>query len=131
MCSGRREREEDTSPISYCKKGSLKEGESIIGSTISCELCTSEASVYCQADNAFLCRKCDRSVHGANFLAQRHIRCLLCRVCRRSTRRFLIGTSSELILPTVAGLEQSSRKRSADSEMTDYRTTPQELFLFI
>lgn len=130
MCSGIREGEEDTSPISYCK-GPSKEGESTIGSKISCELCTSEASVYCQADNAFLCRKCDRSVHGANFLAQRHIRCLLCRICRRSTRRFLIGTSSEVMLPTVAAVEQSGRRRTADSETTANRTTPQELFLFI
>ncbi|XP_015081853.1 B-box domain protein 30 [Solanum pennellii] len=130
MCSGRREGEEETSSTSYCK-GPSKEGESIISSAITCALCSSEASVYCEADNAFLCRKCDRSVHGANFLAQRHIRCLLCSVCRKTTRRFLIGTSSELILPTIARLEQRNRSRSAESETTDYRTTPQELFLFI
>ncbi|XP_060190378.1 B-box domain protein 30-like [Lycium barbarum] len=114
MCKGRKEGEEDTTPIPFCK-GPLKDGESINESIISCELCNSEASVYCQADDAFLCRKCDKWVHGANFLAQRHIRCLLCGVCKRLTRRFLIGTSSEV------NLEQRSRRK----------TTPKESFLFL
>ncbi|KAJ4729990.1 Zinc finger, B-box, partial [Melia azedarach] len=39
---------------------------------VSCELCGSRASLYCQADEAFLCRKCDKWVHEANFLALRH-----------------------------------------------------------
>ncbi|MCD7451322.1 hypothetical protein HAX54_010941 [Datura stramonium] len=127
MCRGTRD---DATPVELCK-GPLKEGESTIGSTISCELCSSEASVYCQADDAFLCRKCDRWVHGANFLAQRHIRCLLCGVCRRLTRRFLIGISSEVILPAVVSLAQKSRRTDADSEATDCKTTPKEPFLFL
>ncbi|TKY66949.1 B-box zinc finger protein 32 [Spatholobus suberectus] len=39
----------------------------------SCELCGLQASLYCQADNAYLCRKCDIWVHQANFLALRHL----------------------------------------------------------
>ncbi|XP_009784245.1 B-box domain protein 31 [Nicotiana tabacum] len=124
MCRGTKA-EEDTKPKAYC----LKEKEANIGSIIYCELCSSEASVYCQADNAYLCRKCDRWVHGANFLAQRHVRCFLCNVCRSLTRRFLVGTSSEvIILPSVASLEQRSRRTDADSESTDSRKEP---FLFI
>ncbi|PIN18333.1 hypothetical protein CDL12_08993 [Handroanthus impetiginosus] len=66
----------------FCSRGSRKE--------IPCELCSSEASLYCLADNAFLCEKCDTFVHGANFLSQRHIRCS---TCRSFTQRCLVGTS--------------------------------------
>ncbi|KAL2331812.1 hypothetical protein Fmac_019393 [Flemingia macrophylla] len=64
-----------------------------------CELCGLEASLYCQADDAYLCRKCDEKVHGANFLALRHIRCFLCNTCQNLTRRYLIGASLEVVLP--------------------------------
>lgn len=43
-----------------------------------CEMCTSAkpapAVVFCDADACFLCAKCDEDVHGANRLAQRHVR---------------------------------------------------------
>ncbi|KAM3301647.1 B-box domain protein 30-like [Capsicum chacoense] len=108
MCRGSKEGEEESPPISQ---------ESTIVSTISCELCKSEASVYCQADNAFLCRKCDKWVHAANFLARRHIRCLLCGVCRRLTRRFLIGASSEVDFLASVGLVQRRSRRNEDCEV--------------
>jgi hypothetical protein len=37
--------------------------------------------VYCRADSARLCLSCDRHVHGANALSQRHSRTLLCHGC--------------------------------------------------
>ncbi|KAJ0984177.1 hypothetical protein J5N97_002533 [Dioscorea zingiberensis] len=39
-----------------------------------CELCGAAAMVHCEADAAFLCRSCDATVHGANFLVARHLR---------------------------------------------------------
>ncbi|CAN6237298.1 unnamed protein product [Urochloa humidicola] len=39
-----------------------------------CELCGGAAAVHCAADSAFLCLRCDARVHGANFLASRHLR---------------------------------------------------------
>ncbi|KAJ1260232.1 hypothetical protein BS78_10G216400 [Paspalum vaginatum] len=39
-----------------------------------CELCGAPAAVHCAADAAFLCAACDAKVHGANFLASRHLR---------------------------------------------------------
>ncbi|GKV11496.1 hypothetical protein SLEP1_g22753 [Rubroshorea leprosula] len=76
--------------ISSC----LKQGtsSSLLPSLVRCELCNSRASLYCPADDAFLCRKCDRWVHQANFLALRHIRCFLCNSCQNLTR----DISSEL-----------------------------------
>ncbi|MBA0656317.1 hypothetical protein Goklo_008683, partial [Gossypium klotzschianum] len=68
---------------------------------VKCELCKSRASLYCQADDAYLCRKCDKWVHGANFLALRHIRCFLCNTCQDLTQRCLIGASHEVLLPTM------------------------------
>ncbi|KAJ6834112.1 putative B-box zinc finger protein 32-like [Iris pallida] len=46
-----------------------------------CELCGEEASLYCDADSAFLCFRCDRRVHAANFLVARHVRRLTCPSC--------------------------------------------------
>ncbi|KAM5580723.1 hypothetical protein ABKV19_010114 [Rosa sericea] len=65
---------------------------------VCCELCSSRASLYCLADDAYLCRKCDQSVHGANCLALRHVRCLLCKTCQNLTQRYVIGISVELLL---------------------------------
>ncbi|CAM0147307.1 unnamed protein product [Urochloa decumbens] len=42
--------------------------------TTRCELCGGAAAVHCAADSAFLCLRCDARVHGANFLASRHLR---------------------------------------------------------
>ncbi|XP_027060893.1 B-box domain protein 31-like [Coffea eugenioides] len=109
MCRGREEDQGHNSP-SLCSRNKEEDG------SIACELCSSKASLYCQADDAFLCRKCDRWVHGANFLAQRHIRCLLCSTCQRLTQRYLIGKSVEVILPTVVRLKESSQCDTEDSE---------------
>ncbi|KAM7253725.1 hypothetical protein ACFE04_031407 [Oxalis oulophora] len=45
-----------------------------MNSSKACELCNNAASLYCEADNAFLCKSCDAKVHQANFLVARHIR---------------------------------------------------------
>lgn len=80
--------------------------------SVCCELCDAEASLYCQADDAFLCPKCDKKVHAANFLAQRHIRCLLCR------------TSVEVRLPTIVSKKERNQ--------SDSNVEPKEqLFLFL
>ncbi|GLT68754.1 hypothetical protein SLA2020_409590 [Shorea laevis] len=76
---------------------------------VHCELCGSRASLYCQADDAFLCRKCDKRVHGANFLALRHIRCFLCNTCQNLTQRYLIGASVEVVLPTMVSRTERSQ----------------------
>ncbi|EXC11589.1 Putative zinc finger protein CONSTANS-LIKE 11 [Morus notabilis] len=50
-----------------------------------CELCDSQAKMYCESDRASLCWDCDARVHGANFLVAKHSRTLLCRVCQSPT----------------------------------------------
>ncbi|KAE9587887.1 putative transcription factor interactor and regulator Znf-B family [Lupinus albus] len=74
-----------------------------------CELCGLDASLYCQADDAYLCPKCDKRVHEANFLALRHIRCFLCNTCQNLTRRYLIGASFEVLLPNNSNNRKCSR----------------------
>ncbi|KAL5972804.1 hypothetical protein ACLOJK_039610 [Asimina triloba] len=64
-----------------------------VKASIVCELCDSRAVLYCLADDAFLCKRCDASVHRANFLALRHVRCLLCRICQKHNGRHLVGLS--------------------------------------
>lgn len=108
MCRGREEAEEREGPRAKARK-----------KVISCELCSLEASLYCAADDAFLCRNCDRFVHAANFLAQRHIRCLLCSSCRCFTRRYIVGTSLSslegmiifMALATVSSIHRSRQPR--------------------
>jgi len=47
-----------------------------------CDFCNDgQATVYCRADSARLCLSCDRHVHSANALSQRHPRTLLCQGC--------------------------------------------------
>ncbi|XP_023512381.1 B-box domain protein 31-like [Cucurbita pepo subsp. pepo] len=91
-----------------CREFSAAEkgGDSAEGAVLMCELCDSRASLYCQADDAYLCRKCDKWVHGANFLALRHIRCILCNVCQKLTHKYLMGTSTQVLLPTIVTCNQ-------------------------
>ncbi|XP_055823607.1 zinc finger protein CONSTANS-LIKE 9-like [Solanum dulcamara] len=47
-----------------------------------CEYCGEQRSiVYCRSDSACLCLSCDRNVHSANALSQRHSRTLVCERC--------------------------------------------------
>ncbi|CAL9046771.1 zinc finger protein CONSTANS-LIKE 9-like [Musa acuminata AAA Group] len=47
-----------------------------------CDFCGEQRSiVYCRSDAASLCLSCDRNVHSANALSQRHSRTLLCDRC--------------------------------------------------
>ena len=39
------------------------------------------ASIFCVADNARLCPRCDEDVHAVNELAARHVRSWLCDMC--------------------------------------------------
>ncbi|KAK8714168.1 hypothetical protein V6N13_149364 [Hibiscus sabdariffa] len=97
MCKGLRE---GNKPVS-CLKESVSPHANTVSRSVNCELCDSTATLYCQADDAYLCRKCDRWVHEANFLALRHIRCFLCNVCQNPTQRYLVGASREVLLPTT------------------------------
>eukprot|EP00197_Chlamydomonas_leiostraca_P002010 CAMPEP_0202857206 /NCGR_PEP_ID=MMETSP1391-20130828/235_1 /ASSEMBLY_ACC=CAM_ASM_000867 /TAXON_ID=1034604 /ORGANISM="Chlamydomonas leiostraca, Strain SAG 11-49" /LENGTH=394 /DNA_ID=CAMNT_0049535985 /DNA_START=78 /DNA_END=1262 /DNA_ORIENTATION=- len=49
-----------------------------------CVVCAATANVYCQADKAFLCSGCDKTIHTANVLASRHCRVPVCELCKRS-----------------------------------------------
>ncbi|KAL8031377.1 hypothetical protein ABFS82_13G019700 [Erythranthe guttata] len=89
MCGVREEEAQLIVKQNLCSKAPRKE--------ILCELCSLKAVLYCLADSAFLCEKCDKFVHGANFLSNRHIRCFLCGGCRSFTRRCRVGTLEVMI----------------------------------
>ncbi|KAI3440675.1 B box-type domain-containing protein [Psidium guajava] len=116
MCRGIG-REDSPSPT---RSGLFRKEESPCESSpgkdsVACELCGSRACLYCQADDAYLCRQCDRWVHGANFLAQRHIRCLLCHTCQRLTQRYVLGPSLVVVLPSVVE-SQADQRDSGDAQ---------------
>ncbi|WCJ37614.1 B-box type zinc finger family protein [Euphorbia peplus] len=103
---------------------------------VRCELCDSRAYVYCQADDAFLCQKCDQWVHEANFLALRHIRCFLCHTCHNLTSKYLVGTSVHNLLPPVLTLavEQPTTSPMIDDDDDDDKQSCASLkmpFLFL
>ncbi|CAA7018141.1 unnamed protein product [Microthlaspi erraticum] len=55
-----------------------------------CDTCRSTAStVYCHADSAYLCTRCDDQVHSANRVASRHKRVVICESCERAPAAFL------------------------------------------
>nr|QCQ83145.1 zinc finger protein CONSTANS-LIKe 4 protein [Ambrosia artemisiifolia] len=50
-----------------------------------CDSCkTTSASLFCKADSAYLCTRCDSNIHAANKLASRHERLWLCDVCEQA-----------------------------------------------
>lgn len=100
-----------------------------VQSPVACELCGSRALLYCQADNAFLCKKCDKWVHGANFLAQRHIRCLLCSTCQGLTRGYIVGASFKLLLPSVVSWGERRSRCNSNVETKCSKTL--KLFLWV
>lgn len=65
-----------------------------------CDVCeAAPARVFCAADEAALCRKCDEKVHGCNKLASRHVRLTLaearavpkCDICENAPAFFFCG----------------------------------------
>ena len=114
---------------SSCLKEGVSPNPTRAWGLVNCELCNSRASLYCQADDAYLCRKCDKWVHEANFLALRHIRCFLCNTCQNLTQRYLIGASHEVLLPTMVSWSDN-RRCNSDMERK-HSTTLKTPFLFL
>ncbi|XP_071711274.1 zinc finger protein CONSTANS-LIKE 2-like [Rutidosis leptorrhynchoides] len=55
-----------------------------------CETCRSSPStIYCEADSAFLCNRCDTTIHVANQLSSRHKRVWVCEACEEAPAAFL------------------------------------------
>nr|POE71240.1 b-box domain protein 31 [Quercus suber] len=79
--------------------------------------------------SAYTPRKCDKRVHGANFLALRHIRCFLCNTCQNLTQRYLIGASVEVVLPTIVSWSERSQCNSNTEKMCSRKLKMPFLFL--
>lgn len=107
MCRGNQER---SNQGSSCNKEAVSPNAT--SRFVCCELCGSRATLYCQADHAFLCQKCDGWVHGANFLALRHVRNMLCNTCQNLTQRCLIGASTEVMLSTIVSWRERRDRNS-------------------
>ncbi|XP_072960227.1 zinc finger protein CONSTANS-LIKE 13-like [Typha angustifolia] len=64
-----------------------------------CDFCSQEkALVYCRADTAKLCLRCDRQVHAANSVSSRHPRSLLCDSCRAAPASVFCASDCNLVL---------------------------------
>lgn len=66
-----------------------------------CDYCKiSPAILFCHPDSAFLCSKCDSSVHEANKLASRHDRVQMCDVCENAPAAFTCKADSASLCVT-------------------------------
>ncbi|XP_008799882.3 zinc finger protein CONSTANS-LIKE 13 isoform X1 [Phoenix dactylifera] len=64
----------------------------------SCDFCgEAKALVYCRADAARLCLRCDRQVHAANSVCSRHPRSLLCDTCRAAAASIFCPSHRSLL----------------------------------
>ncbi|BBH00018.1 B-box type zinc finger family protein, partial [Prunus dulcis] len=70
----------------------------------------------------------DQWVHEANFLALRHVRCLLCNTCQNLTQRYVVRISVEVMLPTI--LSWAERKGCSSNNKRRRSTTLKRPFLF-
>lgn len=50
---------------------------------VECIVCQLPAIVYCQNDQAFLCKECDNKTHNCNPVAARHLRVKVCELCNK------------------------------------------------
>lgn len=80
-----------------------------------CELCKSEAAVFCSADDAFLCWTCDSQVHEANFLVARHVRQFVCSICNNLTGPLFPGVGFKPFRPTCSSCPSISAADDLDS----------------
>ncbi|EYU46711.1 hypothetical protein ABFS82_04G016700 [Erythranthe guttata] len=63
-----------------------------------CDFCNeSKALLYCRADSAKLCLKCDLEVHSTNQLFRKHSRSLLCDSCNSSPASIFCSTESAVL----------------------------------
>lgn len=60
------------------------EGRALKNMPVQCVVCTAQAEVYCENDQAFLCNACDNTVHTSNPLASRHVRLRVCELCTKN-----------------------------------------------
>ncbi|XP_052174492.1 B-box zinc finger protein 32 [Diospyros lotus] len=81
----------------------------------SCELCHAEAALYCPFDSAFLCWNCDSTVHQANFLVARHVRCTLCSHCKGLTNYRVSGVGFRPLLRPCRSCLRPSQGRHLGS----------------
>ncbi|KAK8557652.1 hypothetical protein V6N13_008012 [Hibiscus sabdariffa] len=66
-----------------------------------CDTCRSAAcTVYCRADSAYLCARCDAQVHAANRVASRHERVWVCEACERAPAAFLCKADAASLCTT-------------------------------
>ncbi|OVA10914.1 zinc finger protein [Macleaya cordata] len=110
MCRSTREEEITKSGLNWLDLSMMVDSGHVKMGSIFCELCSSRASLYCPADKGFLCWNCDKQVHKANFLAMRHIRCILCDTCQNLTCRYIVGASLKLILRSISHRRQCNPK---------------------
>ncbi|CAN8258489.1 unnamed protein product [Cochlearia groenlandica] len=116
MCKGLNEEDSRSGGDGVCR--SLCTRPSV---PVKCELCGGDATMFCEADSAFLCRKCDRWVHGANFLAWRHVRRVLCTACQKLTRQSIVGEEFRFVLPAATTTEKNITTRSDQEDNSNHK----------
>ncbi|EPS65958.1 hypothetical protein M569_08820, partial [Genlisea aurea] len=80
-----------------------------------CDFCsTSKALLYCVADSAKLCLRCDREVHSTNPLFKKHARSLLCDGCDSAASSIFCSTDSSVLCQNCDWESHDSFRRIHD-----------------
>ncbi|XP_039146058.1 zinc finger protein CONSTANS-LIKE 2 [Dioscorea cayenensis subsp. rotundata] len=65
-----------------------------------CDVCRgAPCSVFCRADEAYLCASCDARVHAANRVASRHERVWVCEACERAPATLTCRADNAALCP--------------------------------
>lgn len=105
-------------------KGKAEKCKRMVVEMQKCVLCKVPARTFCEPERASLCWDCDAKVHGANFLAARHSRILLCHACRsptpwRASGARLNSTTVSVCDDCAAGEEEEEVSEGGNDEEVD------------
>ncbi|CAN1139627.1 B-box zinc finger protein 32 [Linum perenne] len=88
-----------------------------------CELCSGPPDLYCSSDDAFLCFRCDSTVHATNFLVARHVRLFICRNCTSLTGSSFSGPGSRSDSPACTSCTSSAADSISCSSSSAHSST--------
>nr|AGL61503.1 constans-like protein [Chrysanthemum x morifolium] len=70
--------------------------------------CCSPSTIFCEADLAYLCTRCDSQVHAANKLSSRHKRVWVCEACEQAPAAFICKADAASLCTTCDAVIHSA-----------------------
>ncbi|KAL8251149.1 hypothetical protein R6Q59_034842 [Mikania micrantha] len=78
-----------------------------------CDTCrSSPGTIFCEADLAYLCTRCDSHIHAANKLSSRHKRVRVCDACEQAPAAFICKADAASLCTTCDAVIHSANPLS-------------------